>query len=98
LGTLDTYSELKSLLFGNAAVVQCQASTVGLFAAIASLVMSYMTGTHKNEITFNNILLLSASSVITSILENTLLATSISVVIVVARRFSINPGTIKNCF
>jgi solute carrier family 41 len=94
LGTLDTYSELKSLLFGNAAVVQCQASTVGLFAAIASLAMSYMTGTHKNEITFNNILLLSASSVITSTLANILLATSISIIIVVARRFNINPGMI----
>ncbi len=38
LGTLNTYSELKSLLFGNAAVVQYQDSTVGLFAAIASLI------------------------------------------------------------
>jgi hypothetical protein len=53
-----------------------------------------MTGTHNNEITFNKILLLSASSVITSILANILLETSISIEIVMARRFNINSGMI----
>jgi solute carrier family 41 len=92
LGTLDTYSELKSIIIGNSAVVQCQASTVGLFAAIASLVMSYITSSHKNSPTFNDMLLLSASSVISSVLANTLLATTITIVIVVARKININPG------
>ena len=96
LGTLDKFPQLKSMIVGNSAVVLCQASTVGLFAAFASLGMYYSTGNRDSigsDLTITKlILLLCASSVATSVVANTLLATAISLVIITARKVNINPG------
>ena len=96
LGTLDTWSGLKSILLGNLLVVQCQASTVGLFAALASLLMSSLQASTRQSITLSNALLLSSGSVLTSVIANSILATVISIVIVGARRFRVNPGKSKD--
>ena len=100
LGTLDKFSQLKSMVTANSAVVLCQAATVGLFAAFASLAMYYITGASdpiSSDITVAKlILLLCASSVATSIVANTLLATAITSVIVMSRKVGINPGNLLN--
>ncbi len=92
LGTLDTWHGLKTILTGNMLVIQCQASTVGLFAALASLAMSTIKEETRDAITLDNVLVLASGSMITSIIANSLLATVISIVIIMARRFKINPG------
>lgn len=95
LGKLDTWQGLKDILTGNMLVIQCQASTVGLFAAIASLTMSTIKEETRNAITLDNVLVLASGSMLTSIIANSFLATVISVVIILARKFKINPG---ECF
>jgi cation transporter-like permease len=92
LGTLDNFSDAKSLVIGNAAVVLCQASTVGIFAAFASLFMSYITNTSRESITPMNILLLTASAATTSIIVNTILGTILNVIVITSRKLRINPG------
>lgn len=96
LGTLDEFDKLKSMVTANSAVVLCQSATVGLFAAFASLAMYYMTGASDkmaDDLTIAKlILLLCASSVATSIVANTLLATAITSVIVISRKIGVNPG------
>jgi cation transporter-like permease len=92
LGTLDNYSDAKSLVIGNAAVVLCQASTVGIFAALASLLVSYITNTGRESITPMNILLLTSSAASTSIIVNSLLATLLNVIVITARKLKVNPG------
>lgn len=96
LGRLDHWTGLREIVGGNLLVVQCQASTVGLFAAATSLVVSTLKEKSRNAITQKSVLLLCASSVITSIISNTLLATLIGTVIIVARKFRINPGIWKS--
>src|SRR5699024_2630201 len=92
LGTLDTAQGLTQLLTGNALVVLCQASVTGLFAAAASLAVSWFSPNTRGKITAENSLLLCASSVITSIIANALLATLIILVVVVSRKWRVNPG------
>ncbi len=92
IGTLDTWQGLKTIMTGNMLVVQCQASTVGLFAALASLAMSTIKKKTRQTITLDSALMLASGSVITSIIANSILATVISIVIITARKFRINPG------
>ena len=76
-------------------VVQCQASTVGLFAAFASLTMSAMRESTRQKINYENALMLASGSVVTSIMANTILSTVITIVIIMARKFRINPGKLS---
>jgi cation transporter-like permease len=92
LGTIDNFSDAKSLVIGNAAVVLCQASTCGIFAAFASLFMSYITNTSRESITPMNILLLTSSAATTSIIVNIILATTLNIIIITSRKLKINPG------
>ncbi|XP_017493698.1 PREDICTED: solute carrier family 41 member 1-like [Rhagoletis zephyria] len=95
IGTLDTWQGLKTIMTGNMLVVQCQASTVGLFAALASLAMSTIKKKTRQTITLDSALMLASGSVITSIIANSILATVISIVIITARKFRINPDNIS---
>jgi cation transporter-like permease len=92
LGTLDNFSDAKSLVIGNAAVVLCQASTVGIFAAFASLFMSYITNTSRESITPMNVLLLTSSAATTSIIVNIILGTVLNVIVITSRKLKVNPG------
>ncbi|CAG2114216.1 unnamed protein product, partial [Medioppia subpectinata] len=95
LGTLDVLSQLKAMVVGNAAVVLCQAASVGLFAAFASLGISYIKTPKETNLDLGQlVLLLCASSVSTSVVANVILATAITLVIIVARKIDINPDNI----
>lgn len=92
LGRLDSWDSRWKVLSANMLVVQCQSSTVGLFAAAASLLMSTFTESTRDTITIENIVLLCSCSIISSVIANTILAILISIVILMARKFRINPG------
>ena len=94
LGRLDHWKDIRSIFGGNMLVIQCQSSTVGMFAALLALVMSVFQHHTLETITWESSMLLCASAVVTSIIANTLLATLIALVILAARRFNINPGVV----
>ena len=69
LGNLNAFSDIKELVVGNMALVQCQASTVGIIAPIVTILLSLMSSATRlsnveSEITFTNIILVMSSSVI----------------------------------
>ena len=92
LGRLDSWSGLKEIMTGNILVVQCQSSALGLFAALASITISLIKEETRKAVNFDNIVILAVSSVVTSIIANTLLMATISLVIITARFFRVNPG------
>ena len=94
LGRMDSWHGIRDIVFGNFMVIQCQASTVGLFAAICSLAISAIREETRQKISTDSIILLCSTSVVTSIIANTLIATMIIIVILVARRLRINPGNL----
>ncbi|XP_054165098.1 solute carrier family 41 member 3-like [Oppia nitens] len=95
LGTLDVFSRLRSMVLANSCVVICQASTVGLFAAFASLAISYIKSSNFSAVSMGHlILILCSSSVSTSIVANIILATAITIIIIGARKININPDNI----
>nr|XP_046918261.1 solute carrier family 41 member 3-like [Dermatophagoides farinae] len=95
LGRMDSWHGIRDIVFGNFMVIQCQASTVGLFAAICSLAISAIREETRQKISTDSIILLCSTSVVTSIIANTLIATIIIIVILVARRLRINPDNIS---
>ena len=97
LGNMNTFSDIKEMVLGNMALVQCQASTVGIIAPIVAILLSLMSSatglSHaESEITFTNCLLVMSSSVITTNLANLLLGTIMCTLIVVSNKLNINPG------
>lgn len=95
LGTLDAWSGTVKLLTGNYLVVLCQAAHTGLFAALASLGMAWFGLETWHRVNWENTLLLCASSIVTSLVANALLATLIITVIVTARKCRLNPGKLQ---
>lgn len=92
LGRLDKWQSICDIVFANFMVIQCQASTVGLFSAFCSLAISTIREETRKVITWNLIVLVCSTSVLTSVISNTLIAIMIIIVILVARRLRINPG------
>lgn len=92
LGRLDKWQNICDIVFANFMVIQCQASTVGLFSAFCSLAISTIREETRKVITWNLIVLVCSTSVLTSIISNTLIAIMIIIVILAARRLRINPG------
>lgn len=100
LGDMNRFSDIKTMVLGNMALVQCQASTVGLIAPIVALLLSLMSSAtglsdEESEITFTNSILVMSSSVITTNLANLFLGTIMCTVIVVSNKLNINPGKIN---
>ena len=96
IGSLDSWTDLRHFLAGNLKVVQCQATVVSLFNALASIgVSALMSEEARNRITWKSTLLLCSSSVSTSMLANSLLGSAIGIVIIVARKYGLNTGKLK---
>lgn len=85
LGDLDTTKGKRSIIFGNMALVQCQASSVGFVAPFVALVLS-MVSEENRGISFKEIVLLTSSSVITANLANLLLGTVMCFTVVACRK------------
>lgn len=85
LGDLDTTKGKRSIIFGNMALVQCQASSVGFVAPFVALVLSLVSEENRG-ISFKEIILLTSSSVITANLANLLLGTVMCCTVVACRK------------
>ena len=93
LGDLDKESSHNKIILGNMALIQCQASTVGFIAPIIALGLSYVSE-HAKGLKTNEIVLLTASSVITANIANLVLGSLMCMVILASRKFNINPDNI----
>lgn len=94
LGDLDDPIERNRMITGNMALVQCQASTVGFIAPMIALAVSYISPTEGSDLTIHEAILLMAGSVITANLANLLLGSLMCTVVILSRRFKINPDNI----
>lgn len=92
LGRLDDWNGIREIISANFMVIQCQSSTVGLFAALCSLAVSTIRKKTRDKINWDSILLLCSTSIVTSIISNTIIAFMIIMVVLLARRLRINPG------
>lgn len=93
LGDLDKICSRNKIILGNMALIQCQASTVGFIAPIIALGLSYVSE-HAKSLSTKEIILLTASSVITANVANLILGSLMCLVILATRRFNVNPDNI----
>ncbi|RWS02473.1 solute carrier family 41 member 1-like isoform X2, partial [Dinothrombium tinctorium] len=93
LGDFDHPVKRRQIIIGNMALVQCQACTVGFIAPWVSLALSYVYPDESGDhiLTTEEVLLLSASSVITANIANLMLGSIICLVVIYSRKFNINP-------
>ena len=91
LGKMDTRPAAAALILGNLALVQCQGIVVGLLASLTGLIMGWAPTGRLNP---EHGLLLCASSVFTASLASFVLGLVMVLVILLSRRFSINPDNV----
>ena len=91
LGHLDGKKEKYSLIFGNLALIQCQAIIVGFLASLAAVVFGWVP---RGEFHFKHALLLCAGSVSTAFAASFLLGLIMVGVILFSKYFHINPDNI----
>lgn len=91
LGHLDTRGQQWSLIFGNLALIQCQAIVVGFLASLAAVIFGWVP---KGKFSFPDALLLCASSVGTAFMASFLLGLVMVGVILFSRKFHINPDNV----
>ncbi|XP_076796221.1 solute carrier family 41 member 3 isoform X3 [Arvicanthis niloticus] len=90
-GQIDDRQERYKIISSNLAVVQVQATVVGLLAAVASLMLG--TISHE-EFNWAKVALLCTSSVITAFLAALALGILMICIVIGARKFGVNPDNI----
>ncbi|NP_001032569.1 solute carrier family 41 member 3 [Rattus norvegicus] len=90
-GQIDDRQERYRIISSNLAVVQVQATVVGLLAAVASLMLG--TVSHE-EFDWAKVALLCTSSVITAFLAALALGILMICIVIGARKFGVNPDNI----
>ncbi|XP_028628920.1 solute carrier family 41 member 3 isoform X1 [Grammomys surdaster] len=90
-GQIDDRQERYKIISSNLAVVQVQATVVGLLAAVASLMLG--TVSHE-EFNWAKVALLCTSSVITAFLAALALGILMICIVIGARKFGVNPDNI----
>lgn len=91
LGNMDTRKELLSMIGGNLALVQAQATVVGFLASLTAMVMGWIP---EGKWDARHGLLLCASSLFTASIASLLLGLVMILVIVVSRKVNINPDNV----
>lgn len=91
LGHMDTASEQWLMIGGNLALVQVQAIVVGLLAALFSIVLGWVP---LGKVNLLHGCMLCASSVITAALASFVLGSVMVGVIMLSRKFYINPDNV----
>jgi solute carrier family 41 len=94
LGDMDTKTGLRRIILGNMSLVQCQAATVGFIAPVIALLLSFVSAEHSHDLTLQEVILLGASSVITANVANLLLGSVMCGVVILSRKWNINPDNI----
>ncbi|XP_046533220.1 solute carrier family 41 member 3 isoform X3 [Equus quagga] len=90
-GQIDEPREQHRVICGNLALVQVQATIVGLLAAVAALLLGAVS---REELDFAKMELLCASSVITAFLAAFALGMLMVCIVIGARKLGINPDNI----
>lgn len=91
LGHLDNKHQQFSLIFGNLALIQCQALVIGFLASIAAVIFGWVPSGIFN---LQHTLILCASSVGTAFTASLLLGSVMVGVILISRYFHINPDNV----
>ncbi|XP_035232712.1 solute carrier family 41 member 1-like isoform X1 [Stegodyphus dumicola] len=90
LGKLNSFKEQWQMCWGNMALIQCQATVMGLLAATFATIMSIANGGFN----IHHALLLSASSLFTASLASLVLGAITLAVVVVSHKCNINPDNV----
>ncbi|XP_066997122.1 solute carrier family 41 member 1 [Anabrus simplex] len=91
LGNMDNTREQWSLIIGNLALIQCQATVVGFLASLAAVVMGWVP---DGEFSIAHALLLCASSLVTASMASLILGIVMVAVIIFSRQCHINPDNV----
>ncbi|XP_076469036.1 solute carrier family 41 member 1-like [Babylonia areolata] len=91
LGNMDKRNEKIKMVFGNLALVQAQATVVGFLASMFAMVMGWIP---KGLFPLDHALLLCASSMFTATVASFILGSLMVGVVLLSRRFRINPDNI----
>uniref|UniRef100_A0A915DLH7 SLC41A/MgtE integral membrane domain-containing protein n=1 Tax=Ditylenchus dipsaci TaxID=166011 RepID=A0A915DLH7_9BILA len=90
-GKMDTREQIRTIVITNIALIQTQAIVVTFLASGAAIILSWIP---RGEIDWGHAALLCASSLATASLASFLLSGVMIVVIILSRRFSINPDNV----
>lgn len=91
LGRMDSASEQWKMIYGNISLIQAQALLVGLLAALFAIVLGWVP---EGKFSVTHGLLMAASSVLTAGIASFVLGVVMVGVVVLSRRFRINPDNV----
>lgn len=91
LGRMETRSAQLSIASGNLSLIQCQATVAGLVAALLAIAKSFVS---NGSMVPANVLTLAAAAVLTAAIASIVLASVMVLVVVVCRRFRLNPDNV----
>lgn len=91
LGNMDTATECLAMAAGNMALIQCQATVVAFLASLFAVLMGYLT---ESRFDSGHAVMLCASSLVTASVASLLLGSLMVGVVVLARRWHLNPDNV----
>ncbi|KOC59360.1 Solute carrier family 41 member 1 [Habropoda laboriosa] len=91
LGHMDTKKQQWTLILGNLALIQCQATVVGLLASLAAVVLAWIPEAQFN---IHHALLLCASALVTASIASFLLSLLMVAVVLLSKEINIDPDNI----
>ncbi|XP_076620222.1 solute carrier family 41 member 1-like [Colletes latitarsis] len=91
LGHMDTKKQQWTLIVGNLALIQCQATVVGLLASIAAVVLGWIP---EARFDIHHAFLLCSSALVTAFVASFLLGLVMVTVILLSKRMKINPDNV----
>ncbi|XP_064489183.1 solute carrier family 41 member 1-like [Ornithodoros turicata] len=91
LGRMETMGDRLTIARGNLALIQCQATVAGLVAALLAIAKSWAENGTANT---SHVLLLATAAVLTATLASIVLASIMVLVVIVCRRFHLNPDNV----
>ncbi|XP_039988435.1 solute carrier family 41 member 2 isoform X2 [Xiphias gladius] len=90
-GKMESAREKWTLIVGNLALKQLQATVLGLLASLMAIVLGWMA---EGKMPFNHVVLLCSASVTTAFVASLLQGIITVVVIIVSKRMGINPDNV----
>ncbi|CAK9805211.1 Solute carrier family 41 member 1 [Anthophora quadrimaculata] len=91
LGHMDTRKQQWTLILGNLALIQCQATVVGLLASLAAVVLAWIP---EAQFDIHHALLLCASALVTASIASFLLSLLMVAVVLLSKEINIDPDNI----